>query len=93
MKYVYVILFLLYITGVAMALGTTAGNGGGTSNGALVLQRPTTTVAALPACTAANRGVMYVVTNALLPVALATVAGAGAVVVGVMCDGTNFIVN
>lgn len=54
--------------------------------------RLTTTVAALPACATATRGTMYVVTDALLPAALATVANGGAVVVGVLCNGTNWIV-
>jgi hypothetical protein len=35
---------------------------------------------------------MYIVTDALTPVALATVAGGGAVKVPVICNGTNWIV-
>lgn len=92
MKYVYIIFFLLFVTGTAFALGTTSGNGGGTSNYTPPLQVPVTTVAALPTCTTGLRGTLYTVTNALLPAALATVAAGGVVVVGVICDGTNWIV-
>ena len=53
---------------------------------------PVTTVASLPAASAALRGVRYLVTDALVPVALAAVAGGGAVVVGVMCNGSAWIV-
>lgn len=54
--------------------------------------RPSTTVASLPTCDAAARGKMFIVTNALLPASLAIVAAGGAVVVGVTCNGTNWIV-
>lgn len=55
-------------------------------------QAPTTTIGALPTCSAATRGRIYIVTDALLPVALATVAAGGAVVVAVTCNATNWIV-
>jgi chitinase len=54
--------------------------------------RQVKTIATLPTCNSAARGLMYVVTDALLPAALATVGAGGAVVVGVMCNGTNWIV-
>jgi len=55
--------------------------------------RPTTTVASIgTTCTTAQRGQMLIVTDATAPTALATVAGAGAVTVGVTCNGTNWIV-
>lgn len=55
--------------------------------------RQTATVSTLPTCNAGAKGAMYLVTDSLLPAALATVSGGGAVVVGVMCNGTNWIVN
>lgn len=54
---------------------------------------PVTTVAALPTCSAARQGQLYLVTDSLLPVALAIVAAGGAVVVPVVCNGTNWIVS
>jgi hypothetical protein len=56
--------------------------------------RPTSSVAVLgTTCTAAQRGQMYMVTDqAAAPVALAVVAGAGAVTVGVTCNGANWII-
>jgi hypothetical protein len=64
----------------------------GTSLACLAPTRPSTTVASLPTCNSGTQGQMFLVTNALTPVALATVVGGGAVVVGVTCNGTNFIV-
>lgn len=54
--------------------------------------RPIVAISGLPTCNAAARGRMYLVTDALAPVALATVASGGAVVIGVACNGTNWIV-
>ena len=54
--------------------------------------RPVTTVSGLPTCNSGSQGVMYFVTDALAPVALATLAGGGAVKIGVTCNGTNWIV-
>ena len=54
--------------------------------------RPVTTVSGLPTCNSGTQGVIYFVTDALTPVALATVAGSGAVKIGVTCNGTNWIV-
>lgn len=51
-----------------------------------------TTVAGLPACTAANTGVVYRVTDALTPLLNIAVVGGGAVAVIVRCNGTNFLV-
>lgn len=57
-----------------------------------VPKRVVSTVAGLPACTAGIRGQMNMVTDALLPVALATVAAGGAVVIGVTCNGVAWVV-
>lgn len=54
--------------------------------------RPIVAVSGLPSCATATKGAMYLVTDALVPVALNTVAGSGAVVIGVTCNGTNWIV-
>lgn len=54
--------------------------------------RPVTTVAGLPTCGALTKGFIYFVTDALTPVAIATVVGGGAAQVGVTCNGTNWIV-
>lgn len=56
------------------------------------IMRVVTTVGVLPVCTTSLRGTMYMVTDALAPVAMATVAAGGAIVTGVMCNGTNWIV-
>ncbi len=56
------------------------------------ITRPIVTVATLPACAAVTKGFMYFVTDSLTPVALAIVAGGGAVQIGVLCNGTNWIV-
>lgn len=53
---------------------------------------PSAVVSGLPTCNAAARGTIYMVTDALAPVALATVAGSGAVVVLVACNGAAWIV-
>lgn len=53
----------------------------------------TTVVGSLPTCNGGTIGTSYVVTDALLPVALATVAGSGAIVVRVLCNGTIWIVD
>lgn len=55
-------------------------------------QRPTATVATLPTCNSAARGTMYIVTDALAPVALAAVAAGGVVVIGATCNGAAWIV-
>lgn len=57
-----------------------------------IVRRQTSTIAGLPACAGGTKGYMYLVSNALLPVALATVASGGAVNIGVTCDGSNWIV-
>lgn len=51
---------------------------------------PTYTVAGLPACNAGAKGALAVVTDGTAPTYNATAAGAGAVNVPVMCDGTNW---
>lgn len=53
---------------------------------------PVTTIGALPTCNAASEGSIYGVTDALTPVALATVVAGGAVHIGVYCNGTAWIV-
>lgn len=50
------------------------------------------TVSALPVCSSATTGWVYLVTNALLPILGMAVAGGGGVSVLVRCNGTNFIV-
>lgn len=50
------------------------------------------TVGTLPTCNGGSLGLRYTVTDALAPVALATVVGSGAIVVSVLCNGTNWIV-
>jgi len=57
-----------------------------------ILQTYDTTVAALPAAAAGNKGQRRHVTDATAPAFLATVAGGGAVVTPVFSDGTNWIV-
>jgi hypothetical protein len=58
--------------------------------------RPLATVGAggsqLPTCNSGTKGQMYMVTDALTPVAIATVVGGGAVSIGVTCNGTNWVV-
>jgi hypothetical protein len=58
--------------------------------------RPLATVGAgasqLPTCNSSTKGQMYMVTDALTPVAIATVVGNGAVSIGVTCNGTNWVV-
>jgi hypothetical protein len=58
--------------------------------------RPIATVGAggsqLPTCNTGTKGAMYIVTDALTPVAIATVVGGGAVSIGVTCNGANWIV-
>lgn len=79
-------------------MGCTAAGQGLQYNGTSTLicaapTRPTSTVATLgTTCTSGQAGQMYLVTDALLPAALAVVAGGGAVKVGVLCNGTNWIV-
>ena len=46
----------------------------------------------IPSCSAALKGAMYIVSDALTPVALSTAVGGGAVTVGITCNGTNWIV-
>lgn len=72
--------------------GDCSSSAGATSLTCNTPKRATTTVASLPTCNAGAQGTMYIVTNALVPVALATVAAGGAVVVGVTCNGSNWIV-
>lgn len=54
--------------------------------------RPSSTTAGLPTCNSTILGQEYIVTDALLPVALANIAGGGAVKIGVTCNGVNWIV-
>ncbi len=75
--------------GTAIAQFTT---GGMTPSAGTVPQLTRFSVATLPSCVAATEGQMAGVTDALVPVALATVAGAGAVHVSVYCNGTAWTV-
>lgn len=54
--------------------------------------RPSTVVGSLPTCNGGAQGLMYFVTDALTPVALATIAAGGAVKIGVTCNGSVWIV-
>lgn len=54
--------------------------------------RPLSTISGLPSCVSGIKGASYMVTDALVPVALATVASGGAVSIGVTCNGTAWIV-
>lgn len=85
------------LTGTLAAARMPAYSGDCTSSaGAAALscipKRAVSTVAGLPSCTAGIRGQMNMVTDALLPVALATVAAGGAVVIGVTCNGVAWVV-
>jgi hypothetical protein len=53
---------------------------------------PARAVAALPACNAANTGLIHLVTDALSPTTRVAVVGGGAVIIPVVCNGTNWIV-
>lgn len=64
----------------------------GTSLGCSAPSRPIATVSTLPTCNSASQSMMYFVTDALTPVALAAIASGGAVKVGVICNGTLWIV-
>ena len=74
----------------ALTGGCTAAKGTVSLSCPLVL--PQNTVAGLAICSPGNKGTMSMVTDALLPAALATVAPGGAVNVGVMCNGSAWIV-
>lgn len=50
------------------------------------------TAASLPTCNAASTGVVYQVTDSLLPALGIVVAGGGAVSVLVRCNGTSWLV-
>ena len=82
--------------GVNVDMGCTANGQALTYNGsAIVCQsptRPSTTIGSLPTCNSGTQGMMYFVTDALLPAALATVGAGGAVKVGVTCNGSAWIV-
>lgn len=65
----------------------------GTVTSNIYTRVPPVAVGSLQTCNAAAAGARATVNDALAPVALATVAAGGAVTVGVLCDGTNWIVN
>jgi hypothetical protein len=78
---------------------TTAGQVVQYSGSALTCTAPTRPIATigaggsqLPTCNSTTKGAMYIVTDALTPVAIATVVGGGVVSIGVTCSGTNWIV-
>lgn len=56
-----------------------------------VVQTADTTVASLPAASAANKGERRHVTDALAPAFLVTVAAGGAVVTPVFSNGTTWV--
>jgi hypothetical protein len=93
----YVVLFvLLFLQQPALADGLNCNSGDvvGYTTGFIctTAARQVKTVATLPTCNSAARGLMYIVTDALTPVALAAVSAGGAVVIGVTCNGTNWII-
>jgi hypothetical protein len=68
-------------------------NPGGVNLATSTLQSVTIfTVATLPTCNSMNEGKRSAVKDASTPEALSTVAGGGAVHVGVYCNGSNWIV-
>jgi hypothetical protein len=71
-------------TGNAQFDGTTTSN--------LYTRVPPVAIGALQACAAGSAGARATVNDALAPAALAVVAAGGAVTVGVLCDGANWIV-
>lgn len=78
---------------VAILLLTAAARGDGFfAFGVPSFGQPSSTVAALPSCTAALTGVIYTVTNALTPALNVLVVGGGAVTVLVHCNGTSWVV-
>lgn len=101
-----IVLLLLLSTNIAWAggavpsvntdMGCTISGQGLVYNGSVLVcqapTRPSVTIANLPLCNPGNTGLMYIVTNALAPVALATVAAGGTVTVGVTCTGSAWIV-
>lgn len=92
MKFLALLLCLFSVNAYALTCASTAFD---TTTGvtcATTSQRTIVTVSGLPTCNSGTKGAMYLVTDALAPVALATVAGSGAVVVGVTCNGTAWIV-
>lgn len=62
----------------------------GTSCPLANVQVTTTTVAALPTCNSGTKGMLEIVTDALLPTFLGTVSGGGTNVVLIMCDGSTW---
>lgn len=87
------LILLLLIPKLAFAVSYVTSSTGTAADGTMAApQRPSTTVASLPTCNSGATGQMYVVTNALTPVALSVVASGGAVTVGVTCNGSSWIV-
>ena len=79
---------IILLGGHAFAQGVSGCGGVSTA----IACRPSTIVASLPTCNAGSQGVMFMVTDALTPTSLNTVANGGAAHVGVICNGTNWIV-
>lgn len=104
MRYLVLVFFgILYFSAPVKADTSCSPNGvslisnnGASACGVAPSQRPLATIAAggsqLPSCASGIKGVMYFVSDALLPVSLAIVAGGGAIAIGVTCNGTNWIV-
>ena len=63
-----------------------------TSTSPAIMKMPLSTIAGLPACNAGAEGLVYGVADALLPVALATIASGGLVHVIAYCNGSIWIV-
>jgi len=57
-----------------------------------IMKMPLSTISGLPTCNAGAEGLVYGVADALLPVALATIASGGLVHVIAYCNGSIWIV-
>jgi hypothetical protein len=75
-----------------MVVAAVGGHAQTVTGGQAPLPTPKVAASGLPTCTAALEGQIYEVTDALLPAALAVVAGGGAVRVLVFCNGSTWIV-
>jgi len=58
-----------------------------------VMPLPQSVVGSLPTCNSAAKGIQYLATDLLTPVALGTATGGGAVIASVTCNGTAWIVS
>ena len=88
---------------ISVSLGTAATQNIGTSGANVAMLNgqniwssgqilPKTIVSSLPSCVAGIEGMVYAVSDALLPAALSAITGGGAVHVLAYCNGTTWIV-